>query len=185
MRFWLRYLLAYSYPSKVEAKASQKGTKPLTATKEKGRGGTTTKQLMDSGTEGTVKNNDKAKAVKKEAMKLAITMEEDKGREAATKQTRDSGSGESVVNEAKQDRTKTVEKDAKMFAIMKGKERAILSNIILSDKMPKAGIVAGKVYYFTMFLLLATVALGTAFIVLAMASRFFKWKVGCCCCVQG
>lgn len=43
--------------------------------------------------------------------------------------------------------------------------------------MPKAGAVAGRVYYAVAFFLLATIGFGTAFIVLSMASRFFKWKV--------
>lgn len=50
--------------------------------------------------------------------------------------------------------------------------------------MPKAGAVAGRAYYLSIFLLLVTMAMGTAFIVLSMSSRFFKWKVCCmtdCC----
>lgn len=45
----------------------------------------------------------------------------------------------------------------------------------------KVGAIAGRVYHTTMFFLLVTIGLGTAFIVLTMSSRFFKWKVRLWC----
>lgn len=51
-------------------------------------------------------------------------------------------------------------------------------NLRYDSNMPKPGAVAGRAYYLSMFFLLATALFGTAFIVLSMTSRFFKWKVG-------
>jgi len=41
----------------------------------------------------------------------------------------------------------------------------------------KVGMIAGNMYHASMFFLLATIGLGTAFIVCSVSSRFFKWKV--------